>query len=254
MRQRAIMTAAWKVIGSRALDLLFPPLCLSCRAPVGSEGGFCAACWSALIFLDGPACACCGTPFPVDPGPGSLCAACLAQPPAFSKARAILAYDAESRGAILALKHADRLELVPGFARWLGRVGAPLLDRADLIVPVPLHRSRLWLRRYNQSAELARRLARDWNRVYDPLALIRGRRTPSQGVMPSARARRKNVLSAFRVPDPERIRGRRILLVDDVLTTGATAQACARALKRAGAADITVLTLARVVKASEAII
>ena len=216
------MTAAWKVIGSRALDLLFPPLCLSCRAPVGSEGGFCAA--------------------------------CLARPPAFTCARAILVYDAESRGAILALKHADRLELVPGFARWLGRVGAPLLDQADLIVPVPLHRSRLWLRRYNQSAELARRLARDWNRVYDPLALIRGRRTPSQGVMPSARARRKNVLSAFRVPDPERIRGRRILLVDDVLTTGATAQACARALKRAGAADITVLTLARVVKASEAII
>jgi ComF family protein len=248
------MSMAWKSIAGGALDLLFPPLCLSCRAPVGSEGGFCAACWGALIFLDGPACACCGTPFPVDPGAGSLCAACLAKPPAFSRARAIVAYDAESRGAILALKHADRLELVPGFARWLGRVGAPLLAEADLIVPVPLHPSRLWLRRYNQSAELARRLARDWGRAYDPLALIRSRRTPSQGVMPSARARRKNVLSAFRVPQPERVRGRRILLVDDVLTTGATAQACARALKRAGAADITVLTLARVVKASEAII
>lgn len=248
------MGKAWKRLGGAALDLLFPPLCLACRAPVGSEGGFCAGCWSALTFLDGPACACCGTPFPVDPGPDSLCAACLAKPPAFSRARAILSYDEESRGAILALKHADRLELVPGFARWLGRVGGPLLEAADLIVPVPLHRGRLWLRRYNQSAELARRLARDWQRPFDPLALIRSRRTLSQGAMPSARARRKNVLSAFRVPDPGRVRGRHILLVDDVLTTGATAEACSRALARAGAADITVLTLARVVKASEALI
>jgi len=248
------LTPAWKRLGGAALDLLFPPLCLACRAPVGSEGGFCAACWNAVIFLDGPACTCCGTPFPVDPGPGSFCAACLARPPAFTCARAILAYDAESRGAILALKHADRLELVPGFTRWLGRVGGPLLAGADLIVPVPLHRGRLWRRRYNQSAELARRLARDWNRAYDPLALIRRRPTLSQGAMPSARARRKNVLSAFRVPEPGRVRGCRILLVDDVLTTGATAEACARALKRAGAADISVLTLARVVKASEGII
>jgi len=248
------MTMAWKSFGRGALDLLFPPLCLSCREPVGSEGGFCAACWGGLTFLDGPSCDCCGTPFPVDPGPGSLCAACLAKPPAFSHARAILAYDEESRGAILALKHADRLELVPGFARWLGRVGRPLLEEAELIVPVPLHPTRLWMRRYNQSAELARRLGRDWSKAYEPLALVRSRRTMSQGAMPSARARRKNVLSAFRVPEPARVRGRHVLLVDDVLTTGATAEACARALKRAGAAGITVLTLARVVKASEALI
>ncbi len=248
------MTAAWKSIAATGLDLLFPPLCLACRAPVGSDGGFCADCWAQLVFLDGPACACCGTPFPADPGPGSLCAGCLARPPAFSRARAILAYDENSRGAILALKHADRLELVPGFARALSRVGRPLLEGCDLIVPVPLHPLRLWLRRYNQSAELARRLGRDWNRAFDPLALVRSRRTQSQGAMPSARARRKNVLSAFRVPERERVRGRRILLVDDVLTTGATAEACSRALKRAGAADITVLTLARVVKASEGFI
>jgi ComF family protein len=250
------MTMAWKSVasglGKGARDLLFPPVCLSCREPVGGEGGFCADCWATLAFLDGPACACCGTPFPVDPGPGSLCAACLARPPAFARARAILAYDENSRGAILALKHADRLELVPGFARWLGRVGRSLLEDSDLIVPVPLHRSRLWLRRYNQSAELARRLARDWERAFDPQALVRSRRTLSQGAMPSARARRKNVLSAFRVPRPERVRGRHILLVDDVLTTGATAEACCRALKRAGAASMAVLTLARVVKASEA--
>ena len=135
---------------------------------------------------------------------GSLCAACLAKPAAFTRARAILAYDEASRGAFLALKHADRLELVPGFARWLGRVGRSLLEDCDLIVLVPLHPARLWLRRYNQSAELARRLAREWNRPFEPLALVRSRRTLSQGAMPSARARRKNVLSVFKVPERER--------------------------------------------------
>ena len=224
------MAAAWKSVGVGMLALVFPPLCAACREPVSGMGGFCGPCWSMLTFLDGPACACCGTPFAVDAGPGSLFA------------------------AILALKHADRLELVPGFARWLGRVGRPLLEDCDLILPVPLHRSRLWLRRYNQSAELARRLSTAWGRAYDPLALVRSRRTASQGVMPSARARRRNVLSAFKVPEPARVRGRKILLVDDVLTTGATAEACARALRQAGAVDIAVLTLARVVKASEAII
>jgi ComF family protein len=248
------MMAAWKSMGIHMLETVFPQLCAACREPVGGEGGFCAACWSALTFLDGPACACCGSPFAVDAGEGSLCAACLARPPAYAKARALLAYDEDSRAAILALKHADRLELVPGFSRWLARVGRPLLEDCDLIVPVPLHRGRLWLRRYNQSAELARRLGRDWDRPYDPLALVRSRRTASQGEMPSARARRRNVLSAFGVPDPALVRGRKVLLVDDVLTTGATAEACARALRRAGAVEIAVLTLARVVNASEAII
>ena len=134
------------------------------------------------------------------------------------------------------------------------RVGRPLLEDCDLIVPVLLHRGRLWLRRYNQLAELARRLASDWSRVYDPLALVRSRRTASQGEMPSARARRRNVLSAFKVTDPARLRGRKVLLVDDVLTSGATSEACARPLRRAGAVDIAVLTLAGVVKASEAFI
>lgn len=243
-----------KSVGGGMLELLFPQACANCREPVGGEGGFCAACWGGLHFLDGPSCVCCGTPFAIDPGIGSLCAACLARPPSFSRARAILSYDEESKSAILALKHADRLELVPGFSRWLGRVGRPLLEDCEMIVPVPLHRSRLWLRRYNQSAELARRLARDWNRGFEPLALVRSRRTASQGEMPSARARRRNVLAAFQVPDPARVRGRKILLVDDVLTTGATVEACARALRRAGAVDIAVLTLARVVKASEALI
>lgn len=241
-------------LGTKAvLDLLFPPLCMACRAPVG-EAGFCAACWSGIAFLDGPGCACCGLPFPVALEGINHCAACLASPPAFDSARAILAYDEKSRGAILALKHADRLDLVPGFARWLARVGAAARGDCDLVVPVPLHPGRLWRRRYNQSAELARRLARDWNMPFDPFALVRSRATASQGEMPSAKARRRNVLRAFQVPRPAAVAGRRILLLDDVLTTGATVQACARALKRAGAARVHVLALARVVKASDMLI
>jgi predicted amidophosphoribosyltransferase len=121
------------------------------------EAGFCAACWNAITFLGGPGCACCGLPFPVDLEGDNFCAVCLANPPAFDTARAILAYDDNSRIAILALKHADRLDLVPGFSAWLARVGQASLMDSDLIVPVPLHRMRLWRRRYNQSAELARR-------------------------------------------------------------------------------------------------
>jgi ComF family protein len=235
------------------LDLLFPPLCIGCRAAV-ADAGFCATCWSKLSFLDGPACACCGLPFPVALEGENLCAVCLARPPAFDQARAILAYDEHSRGAILALKHADRLELVPGFARWLARTGETLIAQSDVIVPVPLHRARLWQRRYNQSAELARKLARGWEREFDPFALVRSRATPSQGAMTSAKARRRNVLSAFKVPDPGRVKGKTVLLLDDVLTTGATAEACARALKRASAAKVNVLALARVVKASDMLI
>ena len=143
-------------IARKILDLLFPPLCMSCRTAVG-QAGFCAACWSGITFLEGPGCNCCGLPFAVALDGDTLCAACLAKPPAFDCARAILAYDEKSRGAILALKHADRLDLVPGFSRWLGRSGNLLLKDSDMVIPVPLHPLRLWRRRYNQSAELARR-------------------------------------------------------------------------------------------------
>lgn len=242
-----------RALAKTTLDLLFPPQCMACRAPV-ADAGFCADCWNAVRFLDGAGCACCGLPFSVALDGDLLCAACLASPPAFDSARAILAYDDASKGAILALKHADRLDLVPGFARWLARTGRPLLEGCDLLVPVPLHPWRLWRRRYNQSAELARRLARHTGQACETGALVRSRATPSQGAMPSAKARRRNVQRAFRVMEPGRIAGKRVLLVDDVVTTGATAEACARALKRAGAAQVHVLALARVVKASDMLI
>ena len=241
------MGGQWK---SNVLNLLFPPMCIACREPSGSDG-FCAQCWSAIQFLDGPLCACCGVPFDVALLEDTLCAVCLTRPPAFDRARAILRYDDTSRAPILALKHADRLDLVPGFAVWLERAGRGLLESSDLIVPVPLHRTRLWRRRYNQAAELARALARRTGLALDTAALIRSRSTPSQGTMVSARARRRNVLGAFQVPERSRVAGRNVLIVDDVLTTGATAEAVSRALKRAGAGKVQILALARVVRASE---
>jgi len=251
----AILQSGWRRGGVRRaatalLDLLYPPLCITCRAPVGEAHGLCADCWRAITFLDGPHCALCGLPFAVDPGPDTLCATCHAKPPVFDRARAVMKYDEASRGPILALKRADRLDLVPAFARWLERSGADVLGGADLIVPVPLHRWRLWSRRYNQAALLARGLSRIVGKPADPFVLTRIRATPSQGVMPSAKARARNVRGAFRVPPAHRaaLKGLAVLLVDDVFTTGATADACARALKRAGAAKVFVLTLARVVR------
>ena len=236
--------------GRGVLDVLFPPLCLSCRAPIFDPGALCATCWQGIQFLDGPMCDCCGLPFEWDPGIATLCGSCHASRPAFDKARAVMRYDEKSRGPILALKHADRLELSGPFGRWLERSGRDLLKDADVILPVPLHPMRLWARRYNQSAELAKALGREAGLPVDFTALVRARRTPSQGTMPSARARRRNMQGAFRVKVSHKtaIAGRNTLLVDDVLTTGATVNACARALKRAGAAKVLVLTLARVVR------
>lgn len=223
---------------------------MACRVPVTDHGAFCAKCWQEIQFLDGPMCDCCGLPFELDPGSESRCAGCLANPPAFDKARAIMRYDENSRRPILALKHADRPDLAPIFARWLDRSGHSLLAESDVILPVPLHPLRLWFRRYNQSAEVARALGRLSGKPIHVSALARGRHTPSQGAMPSATARRRNMQGAFRVSARHKsaIAGRNALLVDDVLTTGATVNACARVLKRAGAAKVFVLVIARVVR------
>jgi ComF family protein len=236
--------------GRALLDLVYPPLCAACRAPVSEPHALCATCWQAIGFLDGPVCVRCGLPFELDPGADIVCGACHANPPPFDKARSVMRYDDASKKPILALKRADRLDLVLPFARWMDRIGKPLIEEADLIVPVPLYWTRLWQRRFNQSAMLARRIAKGSGTAVDLLALRRIRPTPSQGEMVSAKARRRNVRGAFKIHPKRReaVQGKTILLIDDVLTTGATVAACARALKRAGAANVLVLTLARVVR------
>lgn len=233
-----------------ALDVLLPPQCLSCGALVADPGTLCGRCWGRLTFLDGPACACCGLPFDYDVGEGAVCGACAQLPPRFDRARAVFVYDDASRGLLLAFKHGDRTDFAPAFAHWLARAGAPLLGEVDVIAPVPLHWTRLWRRRFNQAALMAHALGREAGIAVLPEALKRRKRTPSQGGL-GRLARKRNLRGAIICPPTRRaaVTGKRVLLIDDVLTTGATADACARALKRAGAAGVDVLTLARVVRA-----
>lgn len=233
--------ALWRA----GLDLIFPPHALGGGAALAN--GLPAEIWSRIRFLDGPVCDGCGAPFDYDQGEAARCAACMARPRAFQAARAACLYDEASRDPILKLKHADRLDLAPLFARWISRAARELLEQADAIAPVPLHRGRLLRRRYNQAAEIARPLSRLTGVPYLPDALVRHRATESQAGK-SGSGRRRNVAAAFQVPAARagRVAGKRVLLIDDVLTTGATLEGCARALKAAGAARVDVAVVARV--------
>lgn len=235
-------------LARRALDAVLPPLCLCCGAIVAEPGALCGACWSRLDFLAAPLCHACGHPFDSDPGGDGpmLCGRCLAEPPPWGRARAVLRYDDSSKPLLLRFKHADRLEGAPAFGRWLARAGAELKDGCDLVVPVPLHRWRLLARRYNQAALLALALAREWAVPCDPDALRRLRRTPPQGHF-SRTERLANMRGAFAPRPGLSIAGKAVLLVDDVLTTGATLGECSRVLLRAGAVRVDVLTLGRAV-------
>ncbi|WP_421708387.1 ComF family protein [Algihabitans sp.] len=231
------------------LDALLPPRCLVTNAPVDRPGQLSPDAWQAADFIASPLCACCGVPFEVDPGPGALCGACARAQPAYDRARAVMRYDDASRSLVLRFKHADRTEAAPAFARWMARAGAAQLEACDLIVPVPLHRWRLLRRRYNQAALLAHQLGRLSGKPVVPDLLVRRRNTPSQGKLSRAQ-RQRNVRGAFLVATRCRagVSGAKVLLVDDVMTTGATLEACAKVLKRAGAARVDVLTLARAVR------
>ncbi|MGE0093166.1 MAG: double zinc ribbon domain-containing protein [Alphaproteobacteria bacterium] len=250
MAMSANALASVRKFGTAALDLLLPPQCLSCRQVVAAPGTLCGACFAKIRFLSAPCCAACGTPFEFDPGGAdALCGNCVRERPSYARARAVFRYDDSSRSLVLAFKHGDRIDAASAYARWLARAGDALIADADLIAPVPLHWTRLFHRRYNQSALLANALARLVERPVLPDLLHRRRRTPSQGGLGRAE-RVRNVRGAFAVRTGSRpsVAGKRILLVDDVLTTGATVEACASALLKADALAVDVLTLARVVR------
>lgn len=231
-----------------ALDVALPPLCPSCRDPVGEGAGLCATCWSKLSPIERPFCEKLGIPFTYDPGPGIYSMQAIADPPAYARARAAVRYDEIARTIVHALKYGDRLDLAPVMARWMGRAGGELLADADIIVPVPLHWRRMWARRFNQSATLSKLLSDASGVPANFTALRRVKATPQQvGLSKSERA--TNVQGAFRIDAAGKadVARRHIVLVDDVLTSGATVDACARALLRAGARQVDVLVFARVV-------
>jgi ComF family protein len=232
------------------LDVLIPPRCLSCGGVAKTQGALCPGCWDSITFLGPPACLRCGLPFDIDADSAAICGRCLLDPPRYRRARAVFRYDGASKGLVLGFKHADRIGRAPYFAGWMARAGADLLAEADLIVPVPLHPWRLFQRRYNQSALLANALADLSGVPCCPDVLARVRHTPKQGSM-GRRQRRANLQGAIRMKRMDKVRGRHVLLIDDVLTSGATVEECVRVLQSGGATAVDVLTLARVIRAGD---
>jgi ComF family protein len=246
------LRTSFRAATGRTLNVALPPLCPACRNLVG-ENGLCADCWGKLSFIAPPYCERLGIPFAYDPGPGVLSMQAIADPPAYRRARAAVRYDDIARTLVHALKYGDRIELAPLMGRWIARAGQELLGNADALVPVPLHWRRLWVRRFNQSMLLAKAISYVSGVPIAETALKRVKATVQQiGLSKSERA--QNVQGAFRVPAESKatIKGQRLILVDDVLTSGATSEACARALLRAGAANVDVLVFARVVDSMRA--
>jgi ComF family protein len=245
-RQIKRVAAGTRTLLRAILDLALPPVCAACRQPVAGQG-LCPSCWSKLSFITRPYCERLGIPFVYDPGPGILSMEAIADPPAYNRARAAVRFDEISRTLVHALKYGDRLDLAPLLGRWIAQAGGELLAEADALVPVPLHWRRLWARRFNQSAALAAVIAAESGVPVAAGALKRVKATAQQVGLSQAQ-RAANIQGAFRVPEDGKaaVRGRRLVLIDDVLTSGATVEGCAKALLRAGAANVDVLVFARV--------
>ncbi|MGB0934982.1 MAG: double zinc ribbon domain-containing protein [Alphaproteobacteria bacterium] len=238
-----------QALAQKAINLILPTRCLKCKQRTDSPGSLCASCWSDMDFIQAPYCSCCGFPFEhsfgEDASAESLCGPCAKEQPLYHKARAALVYNDNTKGMILSFKHGDRLDLAPLLGKWLQMTAGDLLGSADLVVSVPLHWRRLFMRQYNQAAVLANLLNHpNTNHIW----LKRAQSTPPQGRR-NRQARVENVRSAFDISDDHKhqFTGKAVLLVDDVMTTGATINACTKVLLKAGASRVNVLTLARVV-------
>lgn len=230
----------------RAGDLVFPPTCPGCGRMAAGHGAVCPACWRQIAFIERPYCEVLGIPFSHDLGPGILSAEAIANPPDFDRLRSVCAFNGTARNLVHSLKYRDRTELAPMLALWMARAGKEMLADCDAIVPVPLHRFRLMSRKFNQAAELALAVSRLTGKPMLSDAIRRTRHTEHQvGLGRTGRA--ENVRGAFRVTERGKteITGRRVVVVDDVYTTGATVSAVARAARRAGASEIGILTFAR---------
>lgn len=231
------------------LDAIYPPICLHCEQALNAPHGLCPTCWGTLRFITTPLCPRLGTPFAIDPGAGVISPAAIANPPPWTLARSAVRYDGIARDLVHAMKFGDRPDIALLLARMMATAGAALTSGADIIVPIPLHRSRLWSRRYNQAAALAQAVSKITGIPFDPTLLRRIRRTaPQVGLSRTARAR--NLRGAFALPAKHAhlVAGKRVLLIDDVMTSGATASAATRTLRKAGAVDVDVLTFALVVR------
>ncbi len=237
---------AMKRLFSAGADLIWPPHSLVSADPVDHPGRLSPDDFAAISFLTEPLCFRCGFPLPAYIGAGAVCGACAVEEPAYDRARAAIAYGQAARTMVLQLKRAGRRDGLALYARWMAQAAEPLIPESDILVPVPLHWRKLATRTFNQAAWLAKALARETGLPWSPDLLLR--RKPGGQAGLTAAERRRRVQGAFRAPRPNQLAGKRILIVDDVITTGATAEACARALKRAGAANVDVVALARVVE------
>lgn len=233
----------------KIIDVILPPRCPVTGDLVGQQGTVAPAFWAQLNFIQNPMCACCGLPFTTPEPSGTVCGGCLKDPPSFTIARSALYYDDASAKLILPFKHGDRTLTAPLLAQWLIQAAPADIADYDYIIPVPLHRWRLLKRRYNQAAELARALSHKIQIPWLAHTLQRQRSTESQGHKTAA-ARHDNVRNAFRIPlsQQDLLKNRKVILIDDVYTTGATIKACCKALRKAGVKEILVLTLARVAR------